>query len=135
MSSPIVLLVGHCGPDTSYLRSAVKKALPTAEVRSVHDEAGLAKEVAAGSAPLLLVNRVLEPGFATESGIELIPSLKSAYPAARILLVSNYPEAQEQAVRLGALPGFGKKDIGTPRLNTLLQASVATAAPLQSAPK
>jgi len=120
---PLILLVGHCGPDTSYLRMAVKKALPDSPIKAVTDDTGLDAALAsdATTAPLLLVNRVLEPGFATESGVELLPHLKKRHPAARLMLISNYAEAQEQAVRLGALQGFGKKDIGTPALNKLLQ--------------
>jgi len=37
------------------------------------------------------------------------------------MLVSNYPEAQAAAVAEGALPGFGKREIGTPRVNDLLR--------------
>ena len=46
---------------------------------------------------ILLVNRVLEDGFDTESGIELIESLAESEPKPIMMLVSNLPEAQEQA--------------------------------------
>jgi hypothetical protein len=102
---------------------AVQKAFPGEPVKAVLDDTTLDREAAAaaGKLLLLLVNRVLEPGFDTESGVELIPLLRKKYPAARLLLVSNYPDAQAQAVAAGALPGFGKKDIGTPALTVLLQ--------------
>jgi DNA-binding NarL/FixJ family response regulator len=125
MSSPHIFLVGHCGPDTSYLRVAVKKALPDSAVHTVHDEAALdtaiAKIPAGDPPPLLLVNRALEPGFVAETGVELIAQLRGKYPDAKLLLVSNYDDAQAAAVKNGALRGFGKRDIGSPALTALLQ--------------
>lgn len=124
-SSPLVILVGHCGPDTSYLRMAVQKALPESPIRSAHDSSSLSRELAAipGEAPqpILLINRVLEPGFDTDSGVDLIADIYRKRPLAKLLLVSNYPDAQEAAVKNGARPGFGKRDIGSPKLTTLLQ--------------
>lgn len=116
-----VLLVGHCGPDSSYLRIAAQKALPSHPTRLVHDDGALEAEVTASPEAILLVNRVLEPGFSTESGVELISQMKSRHPRVRMLLVSNYDDAQEAAERAGALPGFGKRDIGGRKLVEALQ--------------
>lgn len=115
-----VILVGHCGPDTSYLKMAIRKSLPGSAIRAANDPTVLAAELAANPAAILLVNRVLEPGFDSESGIELIASVKAAHPTARLLLVSNYPESQAEAVKAGALPGFGKNDIGSAKLTQAL---------------
>ena len=43
------------------------------------------------------------------------------------MLVSNYPEAQAQAVALGALPGFGKADLGKSRARDALAPILARA--------
>jgi hypothetical protein len=39
----------------------------------------------------------------------------------KMMLVSNYPDAQAAAEKAGALPGFGKRDIGSPRVKELLR--------------
>ena len=36
------------------------------------------------------------------------------------MLVSNYAEAQSQAISLGATPGFGKSDLGNPKARDAL---------------
>lgn len=129
MPSPTVILVGHCGPDSTYLRLAVQKALPESPLRAAHTPEELDRLLAAipgeSPQPLLLINRVLEPGFPTDSGVELIEDLHRKRPLARKILVSNYPDAQAAAIAAGALPGFGKRDIGSPKLIALLQSAVA----------
>ena len=45
-----------------------------------------------------------------------------------MMLVSNYPEAQQQAVASGALPGFGKNALGRPETMTALRAALEPAA-------
>lgn len=100
-----VVLVGHCGPDSYALRSAVGAAAVGAEVVFANDEAELERQMAGAS--LLLVNRVLDGGFEDNGGIELIRRL--AATGARVMLVSNFEDAQAEAERAGALPGFGKR--------------------------
>jgi len=108
----VVILVGHCGPDAWALKSAVRSAVPEAEIRSIDDEASLAE--AAREADLLLVNRVLDGRFSTGGGIELIRTLASNGSAARLMLVSNYEDAQAEALAAGARPGFGKTQLYDP---------------------
>lgn len=124
MHAPIILLVGHCRPDTSHLTLSVRKALPNAIIKPITDQheldKALANHPADAPAPLLLINRALEPGFSADSGLDLIRDLHAAHPQLRLMLVSNYPDAQAQALRLGALPGFGKNDLGSPRLAEVL---------------
>jgi hypothetical protein len=38
-----------------------------------------------------------------------------------MMLVSNYPDAQAAAVAAGAVPGFGKREIGTPRVAQVIR--------------
>ena len=66
----VVVLVGHCGPDEWMLRSAIQRALPEAEIEVVHDDAGMQAHRTSGR--LLLVNRVLDGGFANTSGLDLL---------------------------------------------------------------
>jgi ActR/RegA family two-component response regulator len=117
-----IILVGHCGPDASYLVLTAKKAAPAAEVMRADSAASLADAVLNnGGATLLLVNRVLDGDFTDDGGIELIARIRAAHPNVRALLVSNYPEAQHAAVRAGALPGFGKREIGSAKVLDLIR--------------
>src|SRR6478672_11590518 len=92
-----VVLVGHCGPDSSYLRMAVQRAITDVTVTMADDDAELSRLLKAGI-DLLLVNRTLDYGFAHEGGAELIRHLKATDPNLRAMLVSNYPEAQQEAI-------------------------------------
>ena len=115
-----IALVGHCGPDSSFLRIAVSKADRDLTVLSVDDDSDL-KRALDGGVDLLLLNRQLDYGFDTHEGVALIKKIRAKYPAVKTMLVSNYPDAQAAAVAEGALPGFGKREIGTPRVAELLR--------------
>lgn len=109
-----VHLVGHCGPDTFMLKSVIERALPGVGIESVNSHDGLS--AALGETSLLMVNRVLDGGFTTESGLELIRSVDGT-PA---MLISNFADAQAEAESAGALPGFGKSEMGSPEANERL---------------
>ena len=125
-----VVLVGHCGADNSYLRIAVSSALRGATVLAADDARELDVLLLEG-VDLLLMNRELGWGFDENEGVDVIRSLRSRHPNVKMMLVSNYPEAQAAAVAVGALPGFGKREIGGQRVTQLLREAVAseTAAP------
>ena len=125
MSSKVVL-VGHCGPDSSALRWAVASADRSIEVLSADTPQELDRAIAAG-AQLLLVNRELSYGFQDGLGVDLIRRLRSQHPNLRMMLVSNYPDAQADAVAAGAIPGFGKRDIGSPKVAAQLQKALGSA--------
>lgn len=118
-----VVLVGHCGPDSSFLKLAVNRALPGSSVVSADDAASLDKQIEQG-AELLLLNRVLDYGFDVEEGAQLIRELKPKHPKLKFMLVSNYDDAQQAAMRAGALPGFGKRDIGSPKVTEMLKGAL-----------
>src|SRR5437660_8449735 len=118
-----VVLVGHCGPDSSYLRMAVAKAGRDVQVLSADDSDEL-KQVLDSGVDLLLLNRQLDYGFDEHEGVALIRTLRAKYPSVKLMLVSNYPEAQAAAVRAGALPGFGKREITSPRVPNLIRAAL-----------
>jgi two-component system, chemotaxis family, chemotaxis protein CheY len=123
-----VALVGHCGPDSSFLRIAVSRAERDIQVVSVDDDSDLKRLLDEG-VDLLLLNRQLDYGFDEDEGVALIRRLRAAYPHVKTMLVSNYPEAQAAAVAEGALPGFGKREIGTPRVGELLREALKPAQP------
>lgn len=118
-----VVLVGHCGPDSSFLKLAVNRALPGSTVVSADDAASLDKQIEQG-AELLLLNRVLDYGFDVDEGTQLIRALRPKHPKLKFMLVSNYDDAQKAAMQAGALPGFGKRDIGSPKVTEMLKGAL-----------
>ena len=116
-----VALVGHCGPDSSYLRLAITRSIKDAKVLMADDDSELSKVLEDG-VDLILFNRELGYGFSETQGVKYIAKLRGG--ATKMMLVSNYPEAQQAAVAAGALPGFGKRELGTPRVTELLKAAV-----------
>ncbi len=71
---------------------------------------------------LVLVNRVNDSDDAP--GVDLIRSVKAEPGLAGVpmMLVSNFPEAQQEAEALGALPGFGKSDLASAATRQRLEA-------------
>lgn len=120
-----VLLVGHCGPDNTYLRMAVKSAASDVALSAADDGPALDRAVEQGI-DLILFNRKLGWGFDPATGVEMIRILKPRYPHVKMMLVSNHADAQAAAVAAGALPGFGKRQIGSPQVRQLLRDAVAS---------
>ena len=115
-----VALVGHCGPDSSFLRMAVSSADRTVQVLSADDPDELNVLLKEG-VDLLLLNREMPYGFDESEGVSLIRKLRTTHPNVKMMLVSNYPDAQAAAVAAGAVPGFGKREIGTNRVKDVIR--------------
>ena len=120
-----IALVGHCGPDSSFMRMAVSSADKTVRVLMADDDETLVKVLNDG-VDLLLINRELPYGFDETLGVETIKKIRAHHPAVKAMLISNYPEAQQEAVKASALPGFGKREIGTPRVTQVLREALAS---------
>ena len=134
MATPATfVLVGHCGADSYSISNAVRRAVPGAAVVSADEPGALDRQIKNGA--VLLVNRVLDGGFHTDSGVELIESLASRQPKPRMLLVSNYADAQQAAVAAGALPGFGKSELGSARTSDQLRSLAAASQPAEAPQK
>jgi two-component system chemotaxis response regulator CheY len=60
-----------------------------------------------------LINRKLDIDYS--DGLEILTALKAdpAYKSIPVMLVSNYADAQAEAVRAGAEPGFGKSQLSS----------------------
>ena len=120
-----VVLVGHCGADSSYLRIAVSSAgAAGVSVVTADDQESLDAALSGNGVELVLINRVLDWGFEDQEGVALIAHLRHSHPHVKTMLVSNYPESQAAAVAAGALPGFGKREIGSPRVKELLKSAL-----------
>jgi CheY-like chemotaxis protein len=119
-----IVLVGHCGPDASFLRIAVSRVARDVHVLSADDGRELMQVLSEG-VDLLLLNRQLDYGFDDREGIAVIRKLRPHYPNVKMMLVSNFPEAQAAAVAEGALPGFGKRELNSPRVAELIREALA----------
>ena len=123
MATPRVLSVGQCFADHSAISRTLGKQF-AAEVVSADTGAEALATVRGQAFDLVLVNRVLDADGS--SGLEVIRQIKADESVGQVavMLVSNYEDAQRQAVELGALPGFGKSALGQPpmlaRLGPLL---------------
>lgn len=123
MNRPRVLSVGQCGYDHSQISRVLGRSLDAEVVRA--DTQAEAVEALRNEGPfaLVLVNRVGDADRAR--GLDLIRTLKADADLANVpvMLVSNHDDAQAEAVDAGALPGFGKSDLGSGReLDALRQA-------------
>ena len=107
--SPTFVLVGHCGPDAHLLKSAVSRAVPEATIAMANDERKLKSHLHGGA--VLLVNRELDGSFDAEDGVALIAGVMAGDDPPTAMLISNYADAQETAVAVGARPGFGKSAV------------------------
>jgi hypothetical protein len=115
-----IILVGHCGVDGPRLEAELCKCAPAAEVLSVNSKKEL-HELCEDGGGLLLINRQLPYGFETEEGIELMCELQQKCPDLKMMLVSDRPDAQEEARSVGAIGGFGKADLGTGKIQQCLR--------------
>jgi DNA-binding NarL/FixJ family response regulator len=118
-----IALVGHCGPDLSWLRTSITRAIKDVTFVNTDDEAELEQAIAEG-VDLVLLNRRLDWGFKTDQGVELIRWLRAQHPNLKLMLVSNYPDAQEAAMQAGALPGFGKSELRSAATHEKLRAAL-----------
>jgi CheY-like chemotaxis protein len=110
---PRVLDVGNCGHDHGQISSMLKRNFGAESV--VADTAAETLErLAREHFDLVLINRKLDHDHS--DGIDILKLLKSDPKLSQlpVMLVTNYAEYQEQAVAEGALPGFGKKELGSP---------------------
>jgi CheY-like chemotaxis protein len=108
-----VLSVGQCGFDNLDIGRTIRKHFD-AEVLTADSADEAIEMLGRGNIALVLVNRVLDADGT--AGMDLIKRIKAA-PAlgsVPVMLVSNYEEAQQEAVAAGAAPGFGKATLGHP---------------------
>lgn len=116
-----VLDIGQCGPDHATIRAYLTRNFDC-EVVQAHDPADALSKLKAGQFDLALVNRKLDIDYS--DGIAVIREIKADPDAARVpvMLITNYPEHQDDAVAAGAVRGFGKLDYEKPETRERLAA-------------
>ncbi len=112
-NKPRVLDVGQCDFDHDNMSRMLSEEF-RAEVKRAATGEEAFRGVQAGHFDLVLVNRILDADGA--SGLDLIQRLLSNEDtrATPTMLVSNYANAQDEAVALGATRGFGKNTLTSP---------------------
>lgn len=127
-TKPAVLTVGNCAYDHGNLEKLLKQHFEGNTIRATTKlEAYQHLEKNQQPIHLVLVNRVFDSDG--DSGLDFIQDLrtKANYKNIPVMLISNFAEAQEEAVKRGAISGFGKADLGTKpmieKLNKVLVAS------------
>jgi hypothetical protein len=115
--------IGQCDPDHASIKRLVE-GLGFSVVRA-HTLEDARRLVAEPGVVLALVNRVFD--LDGSSGLECISELVAmtkqvgfVNPKLKVMLVSNYPEYQTQAVALGAVQGFGKSELGDTSVREML---------------
>jgi two-component system chemotaxis response regulator CheY len=123
MATRKVLSIGQCGVDHPAIRRLLQRELD-ADVVPVDSADEAFAELRRRPYDLILANRVFDLGGL---GLEFIADLKADESLNRVpvMLVSDLPEAQRQAVELGAMPGFGKAALHRPETAERLAAAVA----------
>jgi Fe2+ transport system protein FeoA len=116
-----IALIGHCGPDSFALQSSVMGFVPGAVIHKINSQSDY--ESIKDQLSLLLVNRVLEAGFHTGSGIEFIGALGDGDP--RAMLISNFDESIAESVEVGAVAGFGKSAMRSERAEAALKSALS----------
>ncbi len=124
MASKRVLSVGQCMADHSGITWMMRQQFG-AEVVPAGTAADALRQLRQQHFDLVLVNRVLDRD--RSSGLDVIRQIKADKDLQQlpIMLVSNYADAQEQAEKLGAVPGFGKAALGDADVVERLQGYLA----------
>lgn len=105
-----IFSVGQCNPDHSSIKSFFERNFECTVKRIDSREDAL--QILKSERPdLLVVNRKLDIDYT--DGTELIKEMKKNpdFASVPVMLVSNYPDYQQEAVSLGAVYGFGKAEL------------------------
>ncbi|MBK8397415.1 MAG: response regulator [Leptospiraceae bacterium] len=102
-----IMSVGQCNPDHNALSNFMTRNLECNIIRIDSTEEAI-EALRKQSVDLVLVNRKLDVDYT--DGTILIERMKKdeALRVIPIMLISNYPDAQEEAIGKGAVRGFGK---------------------------
>ncbi|MFG0266523.1 MAG: response regulator [Rhodopirellula sp. JB055] len=103
---------GNCGPDFNAIRQMVTSHFD-ASVMQTHGAEDTIELLKNREVDLVTVNRKLDRDYS--DGLDVIKQIKSDPDLAKIpvMLVTNYDEHQEAAMKEGAERGFGKLEIGS----------------------
>lgn len=119
-----VLNVGQCGMDHGTIRRLIEGHFEARVVPAASADEALS-QLRGGAYDLVLVNRKLDADHS--DGMDVLRAIKAdaALAPLPVMLVSNYPDAQQEAEAAGAVPGFGKAQVSSPETLKRLRAYLA----------
>lgn len=108
-----VLNVGQCSPDHASISRFLTSHFDV-EVDRAHKLDDTLSKLRDQAYDLVMINRKLDADYS--DGMEVLKTIKSDddLKSTPVVLISNYPDAQEAAVAAGAARGFGKAELGSP---------------------
>src|SRR5262245_50428067 len=114
-----VLDIGNCGVDHTAIRAMLEKSFG-AEVLQADGPVDALQTLKQQPIDLVLINRKLDQDYS--DGIDVIRQIKADPRLAAVpcMLVTNYADHQEEAVKVGAEHGFGKKQLYAPQTHERL---------------
>ena len=115
-----IVLVGHCGVDGPRMEAEIHGLFRDCQILSASDDEDLENILGEG-ADLLLVNRELPYSFEDQEGVEAIRHVREKHPNIKAMLISDFEDAQAAACAAGACPGFGKADLGSPKVAQVIK--------------
>lgn len=118
--SKTLLDCGNCGPDFNSIRQMVTSNFNASVVQS-HGTEDTLKLLRDRQIDLVTVNRKLDRDYT--DGMDVIKAIKSDPELASVpvMLVTNYDEHQDAAVKEGCVRGFGKLSVGDPATRAILE--------------
>jgi two-component system chemotaxis response regulator CheY len=121
-----VIDVGNCVPDHAAIRGMLERQFH-AEVMQTHGTDDTLRLLRREPFDLVLVNRKLDQDYS--DGLDIIKTIKAdpELQATPCMLITNYEDQQQTAVRAGAEPGFGKKSLYAPETQLRLAQFLAPA--------
>ncbi len=124
-----VLSIGQCRPD----QAAISHFLTThfnVTVLTADSMADSLELLSRTPVQLVLINRKLDLDYS--DGMEILKEIRNRkeWESIVVMLVSNYPEWQEKAVAMGAVPGFGKAELNQQKTRDRLASVLLTSEPV-----
>ncbi len=104
-----VLIVGHCDLDHPQITSLIQKKFSAnvTRLKQFKETIGYLEKY---DCDLVIVNRI--GAFDQESGLELIKEIKhEGNINVPLMMVTNYKDQMDIAVKMGAVPGYGKEEL------------------------
>ncbi|MCB1141741.1 MAG: response regulator [Leptospiraceae bacterium] len=118
-----IMSVGQCNPDHFSIANFINSFLEAEIIRIDSTEEAI-ERLASEKVDLVLVNRKLDLDYT--DGTILIEKMQKdeQFKSIPVMLISNFPEYQEEAKKMGAVQGFGKSDLGKPETIDLIQRTI-----------
>ena len=113
-----VLNIGQCGYDSGQIEGLLTRVFD-ATIDHSPSKTDAIRCSTQNSYDLILVNRLLDVD--RSSGLDLIRDFIDRGTTVPIMLISNLPSAQDSAVELGAIRGFGKAELNAPETESRLR--------------